>query len=125
VGHIERREFGETQTAAVKKLQDRSVAQRHPGRRGLFFRDAQWRAEKFVDLLLGQNQRQLLFRFRQLELAHGVEPKMFSLDEKSVESAERGELEADVRPRLAVLHQLKEIVAEIVRAAFLPEANIF
>src|SRR5205814_2354777 len=117
-------EFGETQTAAVKKLEDRGVAQRHPNRRRLFFRDAQRGAEQFVDLLLGQDQRQFLFRFRQLELTDGIEPQIFSLDEKSIESAERRELEADVRSRLAVLHQRKEIVAEIIRAAFQPGTNI-
>ena len=55
--------------------------------------------------------------FRQLQLAHRIAPEIFSFDEKAIEGAKGGKLQANVGARLALLHQLEEIIAEIIRAA--------
>ena len=51
--------------------------------------------------------------------------KIFSFDEKAIEGAKRGKLQPNVRARLALFHQLEEIIAEIIRAAAAPGADIF
>ena len=55
----------------------------------------------------------------------GSSAQIFSFDQEPIKGAEGGELQANVRARLAVLHQLEKVIAEIVRAAFLPGANVF
>ena len=64
------------------------------------FRHAQRRGEQLVDLLSRQNERQFLLRLRQLQFARRIDAQSFSLNEKSIEGAQRGELQADVGARL-------------------------
>jgi len=69
---------------------------------------------------LGENERQFLFRFRQLQLADRIERQFFSFNQKPIECSKGRELKPDVRTRLAILHQREQVIAKIVRGTFLP-----
>ena len=49
-----------------------------------------------------------------------IASQTFSLSEKPVKRAQRRELQANVRTRLSALHDGEEVIAKIIRCAFLP-----
>src|ERR1043166_76132 len=118
--HVERGEFAQTQTAAVKKFHYRDIAQRHPLRRGALLWNFQRRDKQFFDLLACQDERQLFVDLRKLQLLERIDPKFLSTGKKFIESAQRRELQSNIRTRLAALHDDEEIIAEIVGRAFFP-----
>ena len=79
IGNIEIRQFAQAQTAAVKKLHNRDVAQRHPNRCSAILYDLERRSQQLLDLLFREHERKFLADLRQLQLAHWIVPQFFSL----------------------------------------------
>ena len=120
IGNIERSQFAQSQPAAVEQFHDGDIAQRHPGRRRSALLLARWGREKFLHLLSGEHERQLLFHLWQLHFLHRITVETFPSCEKLIKGAQRGELQSHVRTRLAVLHQRKKIIAKIVACTVSP-----
>ncbi len=87
--HVERRQFAQSQSAAVKKLHHGDVAQRHPFWRGTLLRGLQGRGQQFFDLLPGQHERKLFFDLGELQLSQRINSKFLSLGQKFVKGAQR------------------------------------
>ena len=87
------------------------------------FRHAQRRGEQLVNLLPRKNEREFFLQLRQLQFSHRIDAQSFSLNEKSIEGAQRRKLQADVGTRLLFLHQRKKVISKIVRRAFFPRAD--
>ncbi len=123
--HVQRRKLAQSQAAAVEKFHDRRVAERHPFRGGVLLRHLERRIEQLVDLLPGEDQRQLFLHLRKLQLPERIDPQFLAISQKFVKRAQRGELQAHVRSRLPSFHDREEIIAKIVRSALLPRFFVY
>ncbi len=124
VPDVQRHQLRQPQAGRVEQLEDRRIARRRPRRRLLFFLSFRARRrQQRLHLVHGEDDRQLLLGFRQLDGRQRVDRQLFPARQKGIKTAHRGEMQPDRGARQLALHHREKVGPEIVRRRHFPAAE--
>ena len=124
IAHVQRRQLGETDSAAVKKLENRGITLGKPVRCLLRMLHRQRQQKQFLDLFLRQNDGQFFLCFRQLDIGEGIYEQIFPADEEFEKTPQCREMKPNGGPRPIAFHAGEEVITEIVGLARFPARKI-
>lgn len=111
---VEAGEFAEAHAGGVEHFEDGGVAFGCPGGSLFVLGQGQGQGEHGLDLSDGEDDREFLFLFGDLDVEEGVVIPSAAMVQPFVEAAEGGEVEADGGAAFFLLHEVEEVATEVV-----------